>query len=83
MQKSEISQTAKLISLDPARERCKYVAIAYADEKWLQTKASFALSDIELTDDDAERAGRLIAGVMTIHEASADILKKCGLAKPV
>ena len=74
-------QSCAVVSLDAERDRRKYIAIAYADENWQQTKASFALSDIALTDEDAERAGRIIAGVMTMDEASADILKKRGISR--
>jgi hypothetical protein len=74
--------TAHIISLDAERDRRKYIAIARANKHWQQTRASFALSDFELDDDDAERAGRIIAGVMTIEEASADILNKLELDRP-
>jgi len=53
--------TENVFSLDAARERRKYINIANASEDWIQTKASFALEGIELTDDHAARAGRLIA----------------------
>lgn len=53
--------TENVLSLDVARDRRKYINIANASEDWIQTKASFALEGIELTDDHAARAGRLIA----------------------
>ncbi|KRB85145.1 hypothetical protein [Noviherbaspirillum sp. Root189] len=60
------TRTANVFALDAARERRKYIAIAEANEHWIQTKACFALSGIELTDDHAERAGRLIADDLTL-----------------
>lgn len=50
-----------VLSLDVARERLKYIATAEASEDWIQVKASFALSGVELTDQLAEKVGRLIA----------------------
>lgn len=73
---SQIIQISKVVSLDAARQRRKFIALANASENWIQTRASFALSGIELDDDDAERAGRVIAGDFTLEQAQADILKK-------
>jgi hypothetical protein len=68
-----------VVSLDAARRRRDFIALAYASESWLQTKASFALSGIKLTDDDAERAGRLLAGVISFEEGLAEIRREAGL----
>lgn len=54
-------RTATIHALDTARERRRYIALANADRTWLETKASFALSGFVLDDDDAERAGRMLA----------------------
>jgi len=56
----QTTEQANVHSLDAARERRKYIEIANSSEHWIQTKASFALSGIELNNDHAERAGRLI-----------------------
>jgi hypothetical protein len=66
-------QAGNVVSLDAARQRRAFIALAHADEHWCQVRASFALSGIELTDDDAERAGRVIAGVITYEEAREEI----------
>ena len=63
----------KVVSLDAARHRRAFIALAHADAHWCQVRASFALSGIELTDDEAERAGRVIAGVITYEEAREEI----------
>lgn len=54
--------TADVVSLDAARQRRHYIDLANADLTWQQVKASFALEGIELTDDNAEQPGRMIAG---------------------
>jgi len=61
--------TAAVHSLDAARERRYYIAVAHGSEAWLETKASFALSGMALTDDDAERAGRMIACRLRDHRS--------------
>lgn len=60
---------ATVHSLDVARERRFYITVAQENEAWLETKASFSLSGIELTDDDAERAGRMIACYLPGHRS--------------
>ena len=55
------------------RNALRPTALAHADEHWCQVRASFALSGIALTDDEAERAGRVIAGVITFEEAREEI----------
>lgn len=55
------NSSADVFPLDAARERRKYIAIAEASEDWVQVKASFALSGIELTDRLAEQVGRMIS----------------------
>jgi hypothetical protein len=68
-----VTISAKVVSLDAVRQRRALIALAHADAHWRQVRASFALSGIELTDDDAERAGRVIAGVITYEEAREEI----------
>jgi hypothetical protein len=68
-----------VVSLDAARKRRDFIALAYASESWLQTKASFALSRIALTDEDAERAGRLLAGVVTYEDMLAEMRRTADL----
>jgi hypothetical protein len=79
MQKDEIDQLGKVMSLDEARERRHYIDLANADWDWQQTKASFALEGIELDDRDAERTGRFIAGVITLEQGIDEILRELGL----
>ncbi len=62
-----------VVSLDAVRQRRAFIALAHADWDWCQVRASFALSGIELTDDDAERAGRLLAGAISFEEGLAEI----------
>jgi hypothetical protein len=59
-----------------------YIALAYASESWLRTKASFALSGIEMTDEDAERAGRLLAGAISFEEGLAEMRSEAGVQRP-
>ena len=73
-----MSRAGEVVSLDTARRRRHYIAIAHASESWADTVASFALSGIELTDDDAERAGRVIAGESTLEQVQAEILQRHG-----
>ena len=63
----------KVVSLDAARQRRAFIALAHADAHWCQVRASFALSGIELTDDDAERAAKMIAGVLTLDQVREEI----------
>jgi hypothetical protein len=79
MHSDECGQAGKVIDLDAARERRRYIDLAHAHETWQQIKASFALSDIELDEDDAELAGRLFAGVITVEQGQAAIAKKLGV----
>lgn len=57
---SHLPRTATIHSIDAVRERRYYIALANLDKAWQETKASFALSGINLDDDDAERAGRML-----------------------
>ncbi len=77
----EVNQAGNVVSLDAARRRRKFIDIASASESWVQTKASFALSGIELDDDDAERAGRLLAGVVSLEEVYAEIRRAAGVQR--
>lgn len=56
------------------RQWRKFIAIAHANEDWRQVAASFALEGIRLTDDDAARAGRLLAGEASVDDVLAEVL---------
>jgi len=45
------------------------IALALANEDWLQTVACFALEGLPTTSEDAERAGRVLAGDITLEQA--------------
>ena len=77
MQKTDQLNANNVLSIDAARERHKYIAIANSSEHWIQTKASFALEGIELNDDNAERAGRLIAGHITLEQCLEAVRRDC------
>lgn len=68
-----------VVSLDVVRQRRAFIALAHADWDWCQVRASFALSGIELTDDDAERAGRLLAGVISLEQVYEEIRRAAGM----
>ena len=68
-----------VVALDAVRERHAFIALAHADWDWCQVRASFALSGIALTDDDAERAGRLLAGVVNLEDVYAEIRRAAGV----
>ena len=65
--------SADIVSLDAARQRRYYIELANANAGWIRTKASFALEGIEATDDDAERAGRMIAGHATCDQVQQEL----------
>ena len=69
--------SSDIVSLDAARQRRYYIELANADAAWIQTKASFALEGIEATDDDAERAGRMIAGHATCDQIQQELRDQC------
>jgi hypothetical protein len=56
---------AEVVSFDAARQRRHYIDLANVHPIWQEVKASWALEGIELTDDNAEHAGRMIAGDIT------------------
>lgn len=68
-----MANTATVTSLDAARQRRRYIELAYATPAWLELAASWALEGIVMTDDDAERAGRMIAGHATYEEVVHEI----------
>ncbi len=68
--------TANIVSLDLARQRRHYIDLANADPKWQQVKASFAFEGIELTDDNAVQAGRMIAGDITYEQLVSELRTK-------
>jgi len=73
MKNNEIAHTAKITTLKTLRERSFYLALAQADEHWQQTTASFRLEGLHATKEDAERAGRVIAGTWTLEQAIEDV----------
>ncbi|GGC87127.1 hypothetical protein [Undibacterium terreum] len=73
MQKDEIRSCGPVVSLEDIRLRRYYIALANADEDWQQTRACFALEGITLSDDDAERAGRLIASDQALEQALQEV----------
>ncbi len=75
----DVTGSANVVSLDAVRQRRAFIALAHADEHWCQVRASFALSGIALTDDDAERAGRSLAGVISLEEVYAEIRRAAGV----
>jgi len=62
-----------VISLDAERGRRHDIALALANEDWQQTVACFALEGLPATDEDAGRAGRVIAGALTLEQALAQV----------
>jgi hypothetical protein len=72
----ETNQAGDVASLDAARLRRAFIDLAHASENWRQTRASFALEGIKLTDDDAERAGRMLAGAITLNQGVAEIRRR-------
>lgn len=76
-----MDHATNLVSLDAERERRHYLALAHASDAWQQIKASCALEGIATDDFNAEIAGRMIAGVMTLDQAYAAVRRRHGLAK--
>ncbi|MGG7607029.1 hypothetical protein [Massilia sp. BKSP1R2A-1] len=72
------SATADIVSLDAARQRRHYIDLANAHPAWLEIKASWALEGIELTDDNAMNAGRMLAGDVTYTQLINELRIKHG-----
>ena len=70
--------TAEIVSLDAARQRRHYIDLANAHPAWLEIKASWALEGIELFDDNAVEAGRMIAGDITYAQLINELHIKHG-----
>ena len=68
--------TSNVVSLDAARQQRRHSAIAHADTDFRDVAASFALSDIETTNTEAERAGRVLAGLLSIEQAIEEICQQ-------
>jgi hypothetical protein len=68
-----MANTATVASLDAARQRRHYIELAHATPAWQELAASWALEGIVMTDDDAERAGRMIAGHASYEQAVQEI----------
>lgn len=67
------ASTADIVSLDDARQRRHYINLANANEAWREIKASWALEGIEVTDDNAMQAGRMIAGDITYEQLISEL----------
>jgi hypothetical protein len=67
---------ATVYSLDAPRERRYYIDLANSNSGFQSIKASFAISGMVLNDDNAEDAGRMIAGEMTIEQKILAIRKR-------
>ena len=50
-----------------------YIQLALENEEWQQIEASFALEGMKMDDADRDRAGIVIAGVITSEEAVAEV----------
>jgi len=73
MKNNEIEHRGNNIALANERERRRAIDIALADEHWQQTTASFALEGLSVSLEDCERAGRVIAGQLTVEQAVAQV----------
>lgn len=63
-----------IANIAEARRRLRYIALANANPAWLETVASFRLSGIKVTEHQAVRAGRMIAGDVSLKEVCDEIL---------
>lgn len=72
----QLPATADIISLDAERQRRHYIDLANAHAAWLEIKASWALEGIELADDNAMDAGRMIAGDITCEQLLNELRAK-------
>jgi len=73
MHNDEISRSGNVVSLDAARQRLQYIALAQSDEDFRGVAASFALSGIDITNTDAERTGRVLAGLISYEQVIEEI----------
>ena len=73
MKNIAIEHRSNIIALANERERRRAIAIALADEHWQQTTVSFALENLSVSLEDCERAGRVIAGQLTVEQAIAQV----------
>jgi hypothetical protein len=71
-----MANTAAVASLDAARQRRHYIDLARAHPAWQEIAASWALEGIAMTDDDAEHAGRMIAGDASYEQVVQEIRAK-------
>lgn len=53
----------------PERSDAEFIALAKADPLWHEVVASFAISGLTLTDENALIAGKLLAGEIDVNEA--------------
>lgn len=77
MKNNENDLTADIITLKTLRKRRFYVELAQADVHWQETIASFKLEGLYAAKENAERVGRMIAGVWTLEQAIEDVRRVC------
>lgn len=65
--------SANVVSLHSTRQRRYYINLANANEAWQEIKASWELEGIKVTDDNAFRAGRMLAGEVTLLQVIQEI----------
>ncbi|UWE15655.1 hypothetical protein [Herbaspirillum huttiense] len=72
---NEIRRSGNVVSLGAAHQRRRHIALAQSDEDFSAVAASFALSGIDITNTntDAERAGRVLAGLISYDQAVEEI----------
>jgi hypothetical protein len=68
--------TPKIIDLDQARRRLRYIALAMSNPDWLEIVASFHISGLRPTDEQAILAGRMIAGEASLEQVTLEIIAR-------
>lgn len=74
--RKKASASADSHALDAARQRRYYIDLANAHWAWQEIKASWALEGLHVTDDNAERAGRMIAGEVSYSQISEELRRQ-------
>ena len=62
--------------LEERLQRWAWIALAWADEDFRQVAASFALSGMDTTEEQAVRCGQVLAGVRTHEDTLAELTRK-------
>lgn len=65
--------------IEATMTRDEYIALARDNSTWQEIAASWALEGISISDDNDEIAGRMIAGELTLDEATVEIRRKAGI----